>query len=180
MKASWQVVLGGEGGQGLVVAGIVLGEAGVIDGKNVTQTAVYGIASRGGFAKSEVVISEDEIEFPAVEEPNVILALSKDALEKYYGNVTADCFIIYDSSTTCGEYPGERVYGLPLSEKARDLKKEKGIDAPLNIIGLGALMGATGLVSSEAMAEALNDRFRSGATANLEAIRAGVDLVQKA
>jgi 2-oxoglutarate ferredoxin oxidoreductase subunit gamma len=179
MKENWQVVLGGSGGQGLVIAGIVLGEAGIIDGKNVTQTAVYGIASRGGFAKSEVVISEDEIEFPAVEEPNAILALSQEALEKYYGKVAADCIIIYDSSTTHGEYPGEHVYGLPLSEKNSDLKKEKGINAPLNVIGLGALIGATGLVSAEAMGEALKNRFGSRAPANLEAIRAGIDLVSK-
>ncbi len=178
MKESWQVVLGGEGGQGLVVSGVVLGEAGVVDGKNVSQTAVYGIASRGGFAKSEVVISSEEIEFPGVEDPDAVLALSQGALEKYYGKVPEDCYIIYDNSTIDGDFPGERVIGMPLSDQVRELNQEKGIKAHLNILSLGALIGVTNLVKTESMEKALTDRFGAKAAPNIEAFKAGLELAK--
>lgn len=178
MKEKWQVVLGGEGGQGLVVAGILLGEAAVKMGKNVTQTAVYGIASRGGFTKAEVIIDAEEIEYPAVEEPDAVLALSDSAMSRYYGKVTEECWLIYDSSTIAGDYPGKRVVGVPLTGKIRQLKKERNIRAALNIIGLGALISLTGMVSLEAMEEEVKERFKKGFEANKAALQAGAELAQ--
>ncbi len=176
MKNYWQVVLAGEGGQGLVVAGVLLGEAALLDGKNAAQTAAYGIASRGGLTRAEVVISDEEIEYPAVDEPDVVLALSYSAMEKYYGHVSEDCILIYDSSALKGDYKGKRVFGLPLSAKVAELTKEKGIKAALNILSLGALSGRTGVVPLRLLEEAVKRRFKRGFESNQEALQEGFDL----
>ena len=178
MKESWQVVLAGEGGQGLVVAGVLLGEAAVLDGKNVAQTAAYGIASRGGLTRAEVVISDGEIEYPAVEDPDLVLALSREAMEKYYGKVSEECIIIYDSSLLEGEYRGKRVFGLPLSGQVAKIKEEKGLKVALNVLSLGALSGRTGLVSLGALEEAARKQFKKGFAANREALQGGFTLAR--
>jgi 2-oxoglutarate ferredoxin oxidoreductase subunit gamma len=179
-KRNWQVVLGGEGGQGLVVAGVILGAAAVNDGMNAAQTASYGIASRGGFSKAEVVISEDEIEFPSVEEPDAVVAFSRVALEKYYGKTREGCYLIYDSSLVDGEYSGTRVLGVPMTEKIRQIKKESGQILALNIVGLGALIGNTGMVSVEAMEEAIKEQFKKGFDTNRKALQSGIELAAAA
>jgi 2-oxoglutarate ferredoxin oxidoreductase subunit gamma len=176
MKENWQVVLAGEGGQGLVVAGVLLGEAALLDGKNVAQTAAYGIASRGGLARAEVIISDGEIAYPAVEDPNVVLALSPEAMDKYYGKVSEDCIIIYDSSAIPGDFNGKRVCGLPLSEKIQELKKEKGLKVALNVLSLGALSGRSGVVSLNALENAIKKHFKKGFETNREALEAGFNL----
>jgi 2-oxoglutarate ferredoxin oxidoreductase subunit gamma len=178
MKESWQVVLAGEGGQGLVVAGILLGEAAVLDGKNAAQTASYGIASRGGLTSADVVISDGDIAYPAVEDPDIVVALSRDALLKFYGKVSEECVIIYDSSLIDGDFKGKRVFGLPLSEKVAELRKEKGLRVALNVLSLGALSGRTGVVPLGALEEAVKKQFKRGFEANREALEAGFNLAR--
>ncbi len=175
-KKDWQVVLAGEGGQGLVVAGVILGAAAVNDGSNAAQTASYGIASRGGFSKAEVVISDGEIEFPAVEEPDAVLIFSREAMDKYYNNTKSECYLVYDSSLVEGDYSGERVFGLPMTDKIREIKKESGQTLALNIMGLGVLVGKTGLVSVESMGEAIRDQFKKGFDTNRRALQVGLEL----
>ena len=175
-KPNWQVILGGEGGQGLVVAGVILGAAAVNDGMNAAQTASYGIASRGGFSKAEVVISKAEIEFPSVEEPDAVVAFSREALEKYYRKIREDCYLIYDNSLIDGQFSGTRVLGVPMTEKIRQVKKESGQTLALNIVGLGALIGKTGAVTVESMEEAIKEQFKKGFDTNRRALHAGIEL----
>ena len=82
-KERYEIILAGSGGQGLVLAGIMLGEAAVLEGRNVVQTQSYGIASRGGLSLAEVIIDREEIIYQQVQEPDIILALTEEALEKY-------------------------------------------------------------------------------------------------
>ena len=173
MSREWQVALAGEGGQGLLVAGIILGTAAVKDGKNATQTASYGIASRGGFSKADVVVSDGEIAYPSVEKPNAVLVLSQLAMEKYYGKVPAGCFLIYDSTQISGSYAGENVIGLPLTEEIRKTKLEKGYSLSLNILGLAALIELTGMVSTDSLAIAVKDQFKKGHEMNQIALETG-------
>jgi 2-oxoglutarate ferredoxin oxidoreductase subunit gamma len=111
-----------------------------------------------------------------VEDPNVILALSPEAMDKYYGKVSEDCVIIYDSSAITGDFKGKRVCGLPLSEKIQELKKEKGLKVALNVLSLGALSGRTGLVTLNALEDAVKKQFNKGFETNREALQAGFNL----
>lgn len=177
-KKQWQVVLAGEGGQGLVFIGALLGEAAIAGGKNASQTASYTIASRGGFIKAEVVVSDDEITYPAVTEADIILALSSGAMNKYSGPLPDGTTLVYDSIQGYETDDPQRL-GLPLTQVVREAAAE-GKRAALNLVGLGAIVGMTGMVDWEFFRVALEKRFPKAEVveSNWEALQAGADLVK--
>lgn len=78
MKGTWEIVLSGVGGQGLLSIGNLLGEAAsIFGGKKATMTASYGVETRGTFTKSDVIISNEEIDFPEVLNPDIVLCLAQ-------------------------------------------------------------------------------------------------------
>lgn len=177
-KNQWQTILAGEGGQGLVFIGALLGEAAIADGKEAAQTASYTIASRGGFTKAEVVISDLEISFPAVTNPDVILTLSEEARAKYWDSLPSGAVLLYDSSLSGTEGDSKRV-GLPFGETVKQAAAE-GRKSPLNLVALGAVVGLTGMVGWDAFRRALDKRFAASglAQANWDALQAGAVLVK--
>ena len=78
-----QIVLTGTGGQGLILAGIILAEAAVLDGKQAIQTQSYGPEARGGASRAEVIISDEAIDYPKVQKADTLLAMSQEAFDKY-------------------------------------------------------------------------------------------------
>lgn len=180
MKETWQVVLVGEGGQGLIVAGILLAEAASIyEEKNATQTQSYGIATRGGFTKSEVVISTQEIIYPGVEEPDLVLALTPEAYEIYARTLAPEALLIYDDGLVAAEEMEKskaRTYGFPFTDTAREL----GRVGVANLVALGAIVALTGIVRSESLEKSIRHRFSGGAAElNLKAYHRGFELVGK-
>lgn len=180
MKETWQIVLAGEGGQGLIVAGILLAEAAsIFEGKVATQTQSYGIASRGGFSKAEVIISNREIVYQGVEKPDLVLALSEEAYEKYVGSLGQDAVLIYDSGlvdVSKYEKGQAKTYGIPFTDAAREL----GRVGVANIISLGAITKLTNAACPAAMEKAMSKRFSgSAAELNKKAYRCGIDLAKK-
>ena len=113
--------LSGTGGQGLILAGIILAEAALLDGKLAIQSQSYGPEARGGSSKSEVIISEDAIHFPKVTKPDLLLAMSQEAANKYSHDLTKDSVMITDSLFV-SEVPdfGGKVYELPITHSARE------------------------------------------------------------
>ncbi|MEW6425667.1 MAG: 2-oxoacid:acceptor oxidoreductase family protein [Bacillota bacterium] len=176
----WQVVLAGEGGQGLIVAGILLAEAASLcEGKNAAQTQSYGIATRGGFTKSEVVISTQEIVYPGVEEPDLVLALTPEAYALYARSLPPEAVLIYDTSLINAdqlEKSRARAFGFPFTDTAREL----GRAGAANLVSLGAIVALTGIVGAESLEKTIRRRF-SGAAAelNLNAYRRGLTLAGK-
>ena len=79
-----EIRIAGFGGQGVIMAGIIVGKAAALyDNINAVQTQSYGPEARGGASKTEVVISDDEIYYPKVQEPDILVAMSHTALIKY-------------------------------------------------------------------------------------------------
>lgn len=179
MRDTWQIVLGGIGGQGLIFAGILLGEAAVYDGKNAAQTQSYGIETRGGFSKSELVISSGEIVYPAVTSPDLAIILAAVAYDRLAAGLPQGCTVIYDSS---GGLPGAEqrkevsFQAFPLAEEAG----ECGVPQAANIVALGAAVGLTGMLKPESVEKALEKKF-SGETleSNIRAFRAGISLAKR-
>ncbi len=97
-KERYEVILAGSGGQGLVLSGIMLAEAAILEGKNVVQSVSYGIASRGGFSMAGVIIDREEIIFQEVENADVVLALTEEAMEKFQALSEAGAAIVYDTT----------------------------------------------------------------------------------
>lgn len=175
----WEAVLAGEGGQGLVVAGVILGEAAVIEGLEAVQSQwVFGSAARGSLSRSEVVISREEIAFPRVRRAGVLLALTPEALRRHAGMVAPDGLVVVDRDhvpDTPGLSAGARVRRLPIVQTAASL----GLGRSTNVFALGTLVALTGVVRPESVEEALRRRFGAKAEPNVKAFRAGAELARR-
>ncbi len=176
----WEAVMAGEGGQGLVVAGVILGEAAIVEGLEAVQCQwVLGSATRGSLSRSEVVISRDEIAFPRVRQAGVLLALTPDALTKHLPMTAPDALVVVDADhvpDAGAALPGRRVVRLPIARKAAEL----GLGRSTNVFALGALVALTGVVKPESVEVALSRRFGLKAAPNLRAFRAGAELASAA
>jgi 2-oxoglutarate ferredoxin oxidoreductase subunit gamma len=172
MKERYEVILAGSGGQGLVVSGIMLAEAAILEEKNVAQTVSYGIATRGGFSMAGVIIDRDEIIFQEVQNADVVLALTEEAMEKFRGLSSQGASIFYDT-TLMKASPGENFYGHPFT----DMASRMGHVGMANIIALGCMARMKGMVRTESLAEVIRKRFSGNVREmNLKALQAGVDL----
>ena len=176
MGHRFEIRLAGTGGQGAILAGILLAEAAVRDGKNVVQTQSYGPEARGGASRSEVVISDGEIDYPKVIQPNVTLCLSQEACDRYGGDVARGRLLIVDSNHVL-RAPTTRAIRVPLTRLARE---EAGREVAANVVALGLLAGLSDVVSRGALEEAVRARAPQGTTeVNLKALAAGYEAAQR-
>jgi 2-oxoglutarate ferredoxin oxidoreductase subunit gamma len=146
--------LAGFGGQGIVMAGYVLGHAGVLDGINALQTQSYGSESRGGACHSDVMFSKGEILELTPSDLDVLVAMSQPALDKYLPNLKTGGTLIYDSDLVDRPEGNLRAFGIGATSIAQ---RVFGRDVVANVIMLGYLGGLTGVVSAEALREAIAD-----------------------
>lgn len=179
MSNTFQVRLSGYGGQGIVLAGIILGEAvAIFDGKYAVQSQSYGPEARGGASRSEIVISSDEIDILEVKEPDLLLALSQEAFCKYCVDLKKDGVVIVDPEHV-KEWISERTsYQVPITQMARE---RVGHEIVSNMIALGVIAGLTDLVSLASLKESCQRRVPpETAKTNVKALeigyKAGLDL----
>ncbi|MBO8169278.1 MAG: 2-oxoacid:acceptor oxidoreductase family protein [Thermoanaerobacteraceae bacterium] len=174
-----EIRLSGSGGQGLILAGIILAEAAIHDGLNTVQTQSYGPEARGGASKAEVIISNGDIDYPKVTRPQVMLAMTQEACDKYVGSLSDDGILIVDS-TYVTEIPSTRakVYALPITRLAIE---KVGKTLVANIVALGAVVGLTNIVSREALTDAVLARVPKGTEElNKKALAVGFECAAKA
>jgi len=173
----FEIRLSGSGGQGLILAGIILAEAASIyEGKEAVQTQSYGPESRGGASKSEVVISDSEIDYPKVTAPDLLLAMTQEACDKYIGDLKPDAVAILDSFHVERWPEGSgNLLAIPLTAIA---KETTGKTIVANIVALGAIAAIGGIVSKEAMEKAVLARVPKGTEEmNQKALAAGFEAV---
>ncbi len=158
MSASrYEVRFSGAGGQGLILAGIILGEAAAIyDGKQAVQSQSYGPEARGGASKSEVVISDAPIDFPKATSVDALLALTQESCDKYSADLKEGGVLLVDSDLVTRVPGGNyRVVGIPIVNTA---KNDIGRVIVANIVALGAMVALTGIVSRESAEKAVVSR----------------------
>lgn len=154
-----EVRLAGEGGQGMILAGIILAEAAAIyEGKNAVQTQSYGPEARGGASKAEVVISSEEIDHPEVLDADILVALSKDAFKKFAANVKPGGLYIVDEEKVDSSSVPQAVR-VPITHIAFETT---GRVITANTVALGVLVGLTGIVSRDAIEKAVLARAPKG------------------
>lgn len=165
-----EIRLAGSGGQGLILAGVILAEAaGIHEGKFVAQTQSYGPEARGGASKSEVVISDAEIDYPKAIQPDVLLCMSQQACDAYIFDLKPDGALLVDA-TLVHDLPTTRAVALPFTKIAREL----GSEAVANMVALGALAALTGIVSLKGLKAAILGRVPKGTEElNQKALLAG-------
>lgn len=164
----------GLGGQGVVLAGQILGRAAAYDGKNVVQTETYGAEARGSAAKSEVIISDGRIGFPMIRKCDLLIALSQEAVEKNIKDLKEEGKLLMDSGMikNVPETKAE-VHKIPATQIA---EKSSGDRLYANMVMLGALTRVAGTVSEDSMEKAIIDTVSENAkTANLQAFRKGLE-----
>ncbi|MDY6821222.1 MAG: 2-oxoacid:acceptor oxidoreductase family protein [Deferribacterota bacterium] len=156
-----EIRLSGSGGQGMITAGIILGlAAAVYEGKNAITTKSYGPEARGGAARSEVIISDDEIFYPKVLEPNIMVALTQESIDKYTDDLKEDAIVIYDSFIV-KNVPDKKVkyYPAPIIKAAAE---EVGKTIVANILSLGVLNEICGIARDESLLNAVLSRVPKG------------------
>lgn len=157
----YEIRLSGAGGQGLILAGIILGEAMILEGGyNVVQTQSYGPEARGGASKSEVVVSSSTIHFPKVTRPDLVLALTQKAFDKYADDIKSGGIIIIDEEIEVGKLPeGIKVYRVPI---LRTASEDLGKSFVANIVSLGIICGCLDFVKEETLRQAILARVPKG------------------
>ena len=178
MQTRTEVRIAGLGGQGVVLAGKILGRAAVYDGKRVVQTQSYGAEARGSAAKSEVIIADERIGFPIVRKSDVLVAMSQNALEKYLKDLKEDGTLFVDKSMV-RDVPTTTARVLTVAAtKMAETKLKSKICA--NMIMLGALTQATGIVSQRAVEKAINESVPSRVKKlNIQGFRIGLKLPEQ-
>jgi 2-oxoglutarate ferredoxin oxidoreductase subunit gamma len=176
MAFRYELRLSGEGGQGLVLAGKILAEAAAIyDGINATQSQSYGPEARGGASRSEIILSDDEIDFPKATEIDLMLALTQESCDQYHRDIKRDGILLVDADAVTTVPAGhERVWSLPIIRSAQE-KLGRAIVG--NIVALGVIARAAGVVSEDAVRRAIRDRVPKGTEElNLKAFALGLEM----
>jgi 2-oxoglutarate ferredoxin oxidoreductase subunit gamma len=171
-----EIRIAGFGGQGVVLAGVLLGTAAAVaDGRRAVQTQSYGAAARGGGARSEVVISDERIIYPRVTRPDTLVAMSEEAMRKYGPDMRPGGFLFIDSDLVKHVSRDDvRVVAVPVSNLAT---QELGKTIVANLVMLGVLVSKTGLVSVAGMEAAIRENVPPKTIdLNLKAFRRGLEL----
>lgn len=153
-----RLVFSGSGGQGVITAAIILAEAAVIySGKNATQTQAYGAAARGGSTRSDIIISEEKINYPGVIQPNVLMTLTQDAYSSFSSIIRPGGLLLSDPRfvETTRKVDAKQLE-LPMYEQVMD---KVGKPIVYNICTLGALIGITQILEPETVLQVLEQRI---------------------
>jgi 2-oxoglutarate ferredoxin oxidoreductase subunit gamma len=172
MGKRYEIRLSGSGGQGIILSGIILAEAlGLYGGKFVAQTQSYGPEARGGASKAEVIVSDEEIDYPKAIKLDLLLAMNQKSCDEYYRDLREDGMLIVDS-TFVTQVPTSKAVQIPFTRIARE-KFHREIVA--NIISLGAIAEFMDLISPKAMEAAVLARVPKGTEKlNRAALMAGL------
>ena len=170
-----EIRFAGFGGQGIIKSGIIIAAAASIHGgKNAVQTQSYGPESRGGACKSEVVISESEIDFPKVTEPDVLVVMSQHAYNDYASDLKSGGKIIVDPDMIPHEkeLKNVKVFRVPATKIADELGKR----IVANIVMIGAFSAIADVVDIESLKKSIKDNIPRGTEElNLRAFERGYE-----
>lgn len=174
--------IAGFGGQGIILAGIVIGKAASLhDNLNAVQTQSYGPEARGGASKTEIVISDEEIDYPKVQKPDIFIALSQAGLDAYITDLKEGGTLIIDPDMIKEEvllpFIKEHKITLYKAPVTRTATEKVGLQIVANIVMVGAIARMTKVVSEEAARQAVVESVPPGTEKkNLEAFEAGAKL----
>ncbi len=149
-----QVVITGFGGQGIVLTGNILGKAATIfDGRHATMTQNYGPEARGGSCSSQVIVSSEDIAFPYVEHPQVLVCMSQECFEKNLASLSPGGMLVWDSDLVrVGQLdPSWQKFQVPATRIAEEL----GNKMMANIVMLGFLSAVSDLVGTDSLRQAM-------------------------
>ncbi len=173
-----RLVFSGSGGQGVITAAIILAEAAVLhENINAVQSQSYGPEARGGATRSDIIISEDPINFPKVIQPNVLVCLTQAAYNKFSRIIRPGGLLLTDSRfVTIERKIDAQQYGLPMFESVMEKLKKPIV---FNICMLGTVLGLTQVLAPESVRKTLKTRIPSQfIDLNDQALDLGLELAE--
>lgn len=175
--ANYEIRLSGSGGQGLILAGIILARAAVIEKRRVTQTQSYGPESRGGYSRADVIISDQEIYFPEATNFNCLLALTQEACDVYLFDLRDNGILIIDTTFVKNlALAAENTYELPFTEIAQE---KLGSPITTNILSLAFMVKITGIVKEDSLRQSIAESVKPGfVDLNHKAMELGFELAK--
>lgn len=168
---------GGVGGQGIVLAGRLLGKAAsLFDGKNAVCTQSYGPEARGGASRADVVISDHRVDYPFVIEADVLAVFFQEAYMMFRPHLKEDGLLLVDDLLVQPEDDKAQLHRVPATRIAEEL----GTRMAANVVMLGYLVGTTGVVSTDAIDQSIRVTLKPGILElNLKAFDAGMQLAKE-
>lgn len=175
-KRQYEIILSGVGGQGMILCGTLLAQAAIeCDDKVATLSSEYGVETRGTFAKSDLIVSDHDIGYPYVTDPDIILCLAQVAYDKY-SRKTDHSILIYDSDNVAAYAGCKSEFGVPMSHIAEEI----GSPASKNILTMGIVVGILDFLSYDGSMNAVKRFFKNkGSTIidmNLRALSCGYNI----
>lgn len=176
-----EIRITGFGGQGVILAGYILGKAAsVYDGKQATMVQSYGPEARGSACAAQVVISDGRIHDPYVRRQEILAALSQEGYELFANDLVAGGWLLYDRDLVRLDAPplhAEHVASVPATITAEQMGRRMAA----NIVMLGFLTGCTGVVTEAAMREAVRTSVPPGTEEfNIAALQKGFEFAAAA
>jgi len=175
------MIAAGFGGQGVMVLGQLIAYSGIAQGLHVTWIPSYGPEMRGGTANCAVVVSNEEIGSPVVNKSNITVVMNQPSLTKFEDSVKPGGYLFYNSDLV--NYENKRTDITVIAIPAQSLAHELGSDKVANIVVLGTIVGATGIVDKdvciETIKEKLGKRKPKFLPMNLDAFEKGFELAKK-
>lgn len=177
-----EIIMAGFGGQGIMAMGQLLAYAAMLEGKEVSWMPSYGPEMRGGTANCTVIVSSEKIGSPIVSNPTASIVMNKPSFDKFEPMVKKHGILVVNSSLVEDKSLREdleRIY-VPANEIANKLGNSK----VANMVALGAYVGKTNIVSLDSLEESLKKVFSNKKKEliplNMEALRKGIELVNRA
>jgi 2-oxoglutarate ferredoxin oxidoreductase subunit gamma len=157
----FRIIFSGSGGQGVITASIFLAEAAVLyEGLNAVQAQTYGPEARGGDARADVIISDREIRFPKVTQPNILICLTQQAYNSFSGTIRPGGLLLIDSHFVKEErIVDARQVAIGMYKAVMETIKEPIV---FNICMLGALVGLTDMIRPESIIKVLETKVPAG------------------
>ena len=156
-----EVRFGGTGEQGVILVGVVLAMAATRDHRYVVQTQTYGLDTHGGYGHSDVIISDQPIDYPELQSADLLVTLSQDSADGYAHLLRPDSILIYDSEeVTRPPHSAALSFGIPFTRLAREESGASEITP--NVFTLGAVVGITGVVSADSLERAVMSTVTPG------------------
>ncbi|HXW15561.1 MAG TPA: 2-oxoacid:acceptor oxidoreductase family protein [Terriglobia bacterium] len=176
--ASSGIRIAGFGGQGVILAGIVIGKAAAIhDGKFATLTQSFGPEARGSACSAQLIVSDEPILYPYLTQPDILVVMSQEANRLFGSDLKPGGLLLYEQDLIHLDKTtqGMRHYGIPATRFAEDL----GRRLVLNIVMVGFVTALTGLATPPAVRKAIADSVPKGTeNLNLAAFEKGLEFGQ--
>jgi len=173
--AATEIRIAGFGGQGVIMAGMIIGRAAAIhDGKHVTLTQSFGPEARGSACSVQVIVSTEPILYPYLTHPDILVAMSEEACTRFISGVKPGGLLLYEQDLIKSEHliPGIKSFGIPATRLAEEL----GRKLVLNLVMVGFTTAMTGIANPEALRKAIPESVPPGTeTLNLAAFQKGLE-----